>query len=37
MATRGGNWFTRRLGMGYPELETIVAELQGRASAGGSS
>jgi hypothetical protein len=27
MAKRGGNWFTRRLGAGYPDLEEVVEQL----------
>ena len=28
VAERGGNWFTRRLGGGYPDLDTVVARLE---------
>lgn len=28
VATRGGNWFTRSLGAGYPDLEAIVRQLE---------
>lgn len=27
IAERGGNWFTRKLGAGYPDLESIVEKL----------
>jgi hypothetical protein len=27
---RGGNWFTRSLGAGYPDLESVVDQLQKR-------
>ena len=32
IAERGGNWFTRSFGAGYPELDTIVERLALRAS-----
>ena len=25
---RGGNWFTRSFGAGYPDLESVVDQLQ---------
>jgi hypothetical protein len=28
IAERGGNWFTRKLGAGYPDLESVVEELE---------
>jgi hypothetical protein len=28
IAKRGGNWFTRRLGAGYPDLEGVVEQLK---------
>jgi hypothetical protein len=28
VAARGGNWFTRSLGGGYPDLDTVVAQLE---------
>jgi hypothetical protein len=28
VAERGGNWFTRSLGAGYPDLNSVVDELQ---------
>jgi hypothetical protein len=27
IAERGGNWFTRKLGAGYPALESVVEKL----------
>lgn len=27
IAERGGNWFTRSLGAGYPDLESVVERL----------
>ncbi|HEX5425962.1 MAG TPA: hypothetical protein VFW94_20605 [Candidatus Acidoferrales bacterium] len=27
IATRGGNWFTRRFGAGYPDFDSIVDQL----------
>ena len=30
IAERGGNWFTRSLGAGYPDLDGIVAQLKKR-------
>jgi hypothetical protein len=38
IAFRGGNWFTRRLGAGWPDLEVVVdalkKRLDGRAASG---
>jgi len=28
IAERGGNWFTRSFGAGYPDLETVVEQLE---------
>lgn len=28
IAERGGNWFTRRLGAGYPDLDGVVDQLE---------
>jgi predicted Rdx family selenoprotein len=28
IAERGGNWFTRSFGAGYPNLETVVEQLE---------
>ena len=27
VATRGGNWFTRRFGAGYPDLDELVDRI----------
>jgi hypothetical protein len=27
---RGGNWFTRSFGAGYPDLDSVVDQLQKR-------
>ena len=32
IAERGGNWFTRRFGAGYPDLDSVVEQLQKRRS-----
>lgn len=29
---RGGNWFTRSFGAGYPDLNSVVEQLQQRRS-----
>lgn len=28
IAERGGNWFTRSLGSGYPDLDNVVEKLE---------
>jgi len=28
IAQRGGNWLTRRFGAGYPDLESVVEQLE---------
>ena len=28
IAERGGNWFTRKFGAGYPELDSVVEQLE---------
>jgi hypothetical protein len=28
IAERGGNWFTRSFGAGYPDLESVVEQLK---------
>jgi len=28
IAERGGNWFTRIFGAGYPDLESVVEQLE---------
>jgi len=30
IAERGGNWFTRSFGLGYPDLEYVVEQLEKR-------
>jgi len=30
IAERGGNWFTRSFGAGYPDLDSVVEQLQKR-------
>ena len=30
VAERGGNWFTRSFGAGYPDLERVVEQLEKR-------
>jgi hypothetical protein len=35
IAERGGNWFTRSFGAGYPDLNNVVALLEKRRSARG--
>jgi hypothetical protein len=30
IAERGGNWFTRSLGAGYPNLNSVVEQLEQR-------
>ena len=36
IATRGGNWLTRSFGAGYPELNSIVEQIQ-KQNAGGAA
>jgi hypothetical protein len=31
VAERGGNWFTRSFGAGYPDLNSVVDQLQKRS------
>ena len=28
---RGGNWFTRSLGAGYPDLDQVIEQLKSRS------
>jgi hypothetical protein len=28
IAERGGNWLTRRLGAGYPDLDSVVEQIE---------
>lgn len=32
IAERGGNWFTQKFGAGYPDLESLVEQLEKRRS-----
>lgn len=32
IAERGGNWFTRSFGAGYPDLDGVVEQLRKRAT-----
>jgi hypothetical protein len=32
IAARGGNWLTRKLGAGYPDLECVVTLLEKRSA-----
>ncbi|HEV7550295.1 MAG TPA: hypothetical protein VGP65_01360 [Candidatus Angelobacter sp.] len=32
LASRGGNWFTRSFGAGYPDLDSVVERLERRRS-----
>ncbi len=34
VASRGGNWFTRRLGAGWPDPERVIAALEERLAGG---
>ncbi len=34
LATRGGNWFTRRFRAGYPDFDHVVEVVQERLSDG---
>jgi hypothetical protein len=36
IADRGGNWFTRSLGAGYPDLDGVVDQLE-KLRAGGAT
>lgn len=30
VATRGGNWLSRSFGLGYPDLDAVVREIESR-------
>ncbi|MCU1332136.1 MAG: family hydrolase [Candidatus Angelobacter sp.] len=32
LASRGGNWFTRSFGAGYPDLDSVVERLEKRGT-----
>ncbi len=34
VAERGGNWFTRSFGAGYPDLDSVVEQLEKRRASG---
>ena len=34
IAQRGGNWFTRSFGAGYPDLDSVVEKLAERRASG---
>ena len=34
IAQRGGNWFTRSFGAGYPDLDSVVEKLAQRGASG---
>ena len=34
IAERGGNWITRRFGAGYPDLDSVIEELEKRRASG---
>ena len=34
IAERGGNWFTRSFGAGYPDLDRLVDQLEERRASG---
>ena len=36
IAERGGNWFTRSLGAGYPDLDSLVDQLEKRRASDGT-
>jgi hypothetical protein len=34
IAKRGGNWFTRSFGAGYPDLDSVVEQLEKHRATG---
>jgi hypothetical protein len=32
IAERGGNWLTRKFGAGYPDLDSVIEQLEKRAN-----
>jgi len=34
VAERGGNWLTRKLGAGYPDLDAVVEQLKKHRASG---
>jgi len=37
IAERGGNWFTRSFGGGYPDLDSLVQQLDKKRREGGAA
>ena len=37
IAERGGNWFTRSFGAGYPDLDSVVKQLEKRRASDAAS
>jgi len=37
IAERGGNWFTRIFGAGYPDFDSLVQQLDKKRRAGGTA
>jgi len=37
VASRGGNWFTRQLGAGWPDPEGVIAALEKQRARGAGS
>jgi len=37
IAERGGNWFTRKFGAGYPDLDSLVEQLDKKRRASGAA
>ena len=37
VAERGGNWFTRSFGAGYPDLESVLKQLEKQRASGGAT
>jgi len=37
IAERGGNWFTRKFGAGYPDLDNVVELLEKRCATRGQT
>jgi hypothetical protein len=37
VAERGGNWFTRSFGAGYPDLDSVVEQLVAKQRSSGAA
>ena len=37
IAERGGNWFTRSFGAGYPDLDSVIEQLAEKQRANGKA